>query len=255
MEGTTKETSQALMLLTQTLGKEPGRGCQPLDNEEFARLEKYLDEQGKPLSALVNRGWEQVIAGFPEAQRVQKLLERGFLLSMQANSCQTLSITPVCRHENAYPQRLCALGDAPPVIYCLGSTTQLNNGYTAIMAPRTRDEEVVTYVRKIGKAMGIAQKPLATGTGRTTENALMEEAFSVGIPVLGVMRSSLALAATDRRYRNALIEGKLTLVSAADPSGRQLDRDADALIQALSERTVVIDPGPPPRWRDVEPQQ
>ena len=70
----------------------------------------------------------------------------------------------------------------------------------------------------------------------------------------GVMRSSLKLAATDRRYRLAIMDGQLTLVSAADPAGRQPDRETDALMRALSKRTVVIDPGPPPAWRDAEPQ-
>ena len=63
----------------------------------------------------------------------------------------------------------------------------------------------------------------------------MEEAFSHNAQVLGVMRSSLKLAATDQRYRRGLMEGQLTLVSASDPVGRQPDRETDALVRALSK--------------------
>lgn len=254
MDGTTNDTStsHALTLLTQQLDNKPAPDCQPLNNREMNQLERHLGEQGKALADLVNAGWAEALSGHPESERVSKLLQRGWLLSMATTGWQTLGIVPICRNAGEYPQRLRDLrAEAPPVIYCIGDTAQLNAVYTAVMAPRTREQAVVDYARKMGKA----KAPLATGTGRSTESALMEETFSEGVHVLGVMRSSLKLAATDRRYRRAIMEGQLTLVSAADPSGRQPDRETDALLSALSKRTVVIDPGPPPAWRDAEPQE
>lgn len=258
MDGTTNDTntSHALMLLTQTLGYKPAPDCRPLNNSELYQLEHHLAGQGKALADLVSVGWPEVLSGHPESERVCQLLQRGWPLGMATTNWQTLGIIPICRHEDEYPQRLRELGSkAPPVIYCIGDVSALNAGYTAIMAPRTREQAVVDYARRMGKVMGKAKAPLATGTGRTTENALMEEAFSEGVPVLGIMRSSLKLAATDRRYRRPIMDGQLTLVSAADPDGRQPDRETDALLSALSKRTVVIDPGPPPAWRDAEPQE
>ena len=258
MEGTTNDTNtcHALMLLTQPLGYKPAPECQPLNSDELVQLEGHLAERRKALADLVNPGWAEVLSGYPESERVSNLLQRGWPLAMATTNWQTLGIIPICRHQDEYPQRLRDLGvKAPPVIYCIGDVAALNAGYTAIMAPRTREQAVVDYARRMGKVMGKAKAPLATGTGRTTENALMEEAFSESLPVLGVMRSSLKLAATDRRYRRPIMDGQLTLVSAADPDGRQPDRETDALLRALSKRTVVIDPGPPPAWRDAEPQE
>lgn len=256
MEGTTNDTSasHALMLLTQQLGNKPAPDC-PLNNSELDQLEHHLAERGKALADLVNAGWAEVLSGYPESERASNLLQRGWPLAMAKTNWQTLGIIPICRHQDEYPQRLRDLvAKAPPVIYCIGDVAALNAGYTAIMAPRTRDQAVIDYARQMGKVMGKAKALLATGTGRSTENALMKEALE-SVPVLGVMRSSLKLAATDRRYRRAIMEGQLTLVSAADPSGRQPDRETDALLSALSKRTVVIDPGPPPAWRDAEPQE
>lgn len=258
MDGTTNDTNtgHVLMLLTQQLGNKPAPDCEPLNSDEMVQLEHHLAGQGKVLSDLVSVGWAEVLSGHPESERVSQLLQRGWALGMATTNWQTLGIVPICRHEALYPEKLRDLGaKAPPVIYCIGDVSALNAGYTAIMAPRTRDQAVVDYARQMGKVMGKAKAPLATGTGRATENALMEEAFSESVPVLGVMRSSLQLAATDRRYRRRLMDGQLTLVSGTDPAGRQPDRETDALLSALSKRTVVIDPGPPPAWRDAVPQE
>ena len=255
MDGTTNDTSAShvLMLLTQQLGNKPAPDCLPLNRDEMVRLEHHLAERRKALADLVTPGWAEALSGYPESERASKLLQRGWLLAMATTNWQTLGIIPICRHEASYPERLRDLGvNAPPVIYCIGDVATLNAGYTAIMAPRTREQAVVDYARQMGIVMGKAKAPLATGTGRATENALMEEAFSEGVPVLGIMRSSLQLAATDRRYRRRLMDGQLTLVSGTDPAGRQPDRETDALLSALSKRTVVIDPGPPPAWRDAE---
>lgn len=209
MEETTNDTSasHALILLTQQLGNKTAPDCQPLNSDEMVHLERHLAEQGKALADLVN-GWGEALSGYPELERASKLLQRGWPLAMATTGWQTLGIIPICRHEDEYPQRLRYLGaEAPPVIYCIGDTAQLNAEYTAIMAPRTREQAVIDYARQMGKVMGKAEAPLATGTGRSTESALMEEAFSEGVHVLGIMRSSLKLAATDRRYRRPLMDG------------------------------------------------
>ena len=87
---------------------------------------------------------------------------------------------------------------------------------------------------------------LVSGIGKLSESALVEEAART----LAVTRGSLEKAALDRRYREPLMNGRLTLVSASDPALRQQDQSVDNLVRALAKRVFLIDSGPPPSWRE-----
>lgn len=133
---------------------------------------------------------------------------------------------------------------APPVIYCVRDPSSMQADTIGVLPPRTRDQQVIDYAARIGGAVNQAGAALVSGVGKLTESALVGAASTT----LGIVRGSLESAALDRRYRDSVMDGQLTLVSTTDPIARQSDEAVDHLVRAFAGRIFVIEPGPPPAW-------
>lgn len=246
----------AMLLLTQDLilGKRSD-GPRPLSIGELADLERRLGNRGLALDNLLdNSGIEHDpdIVG-DDDNRISALLGRGFGMAMCLEQWGTRGITACSRNQPEYPHQLLShLGQqAPPVVYCVGNQAALQKRGLAILPPRTRDTEVIDYASRMGSAMTQAGATLVSGIGKLSEAALVEASSQT----LAVTRGSLEKAALDRRYREPLMNNRLTLVSASDPALRQQDQSVDNLVRVLAKRVFVIDPGPPPAWREERPDR
>lgn len=241
----------AMLLLTQDLilvkqSDEP----RPLSIGELAELERRLGDQGLAVDNLLDSSGidrDPDIVGH-DADRISSLLDRSLKMAVCVDRWGNRGIAAYSRNQPEYPHRLVSrMGQqAPPVIYCVGDQAALQESALAILPPRTRDQEVIEYASHMGCAMTQAGATLVSGIGKLSESALVEEAART----LAVTRGSLEKAALDRRYREPLMNGRLTLVSASDPALRQQDQSVDNLVRALAKRVFLIDSGPPPSWRE-----
>lgn len=241
----------AIVLLSQELrlAQKP-EGPRPLSIGELANLDQRLASRQLSVADLLedtSLQQESAVVG-DDGDRVQALLERGFQMAMAIQRWDSRAITAVCRNQTEYPQAvLSRLGNqAPPVVYCVGDPSLMQAESIAILPPRTRDQDVIDYAARIGGAVTKAGASLVSGVGKLTESALVGAASTT----IGIVRGSLEAAALDRRYRQPVMDCQLTLVSATDPIARQSDESVDRLVRAFAGRVFVIEPGPPPGWRE-----
>ena len=240
----------ALIMLSQELrlAQKP-EGPNPLSIGELANLEQRLAARQVSIGDLLDNScllYDPDIVG-EEGDRIQALLGRGFQMAMAIQRWNSRCITALCRNQPEYPKAVLRLGNqAPPVIYCMGDQSPMQADTIGILPPRTRDQEVIDYAARIGDAVNQAGAALVSGVGKLTESALVGAASTT----IGIVRGSLESAAIDRRYRDSVMDNQLTLVSTTDPIARQSDEAVDLMVRAFAERVFVIEPGPPPAWRE-----
>ena len=241
----------AIVLLSQELrlAQKP-EGPRPLSIGELANLENRLAARQIPVGDLLENTGLQTdpdIVG-EHGERIRALLERGFQMAMAIQRWDSRAITAVCRNQTEYPQAvLSRLGNqSPPVLYYVGDPSPMQASSIAVLPPRTREQDVIDYAARIGSAVTKAGATLVSGVGKLTESALVGAASTT----IGIVRGSLESASLDRRYRQPIMDGQLTLVSSTDPIARQSDDAVDRLVHGIAGRVFVIEPGPPPAWRE-----
>lgn len=249
MTPTLSPNTQAILLLTAPLIA--GRGASSSDlltPGEYKRLARHLREIQRQPADLVSpdaadllRACKPVI----DEVRLQRLLQRGFLLSQVIERWQARAIWVVSRADVEYPRRLKARlrEDAPAVIYGCGDMALLELGGLAVVGSRNVDASLIDYTISVGRLAARAGRALVSGGAKGVDQAAMRGAIEAGGRVSGVLADSLEKTAMNREHRNLLLEGQLVLISPYDPSagfnvGNAMQRNK--LIYALAEASLVV---------------
>lgn len=253
--------TKAILLLTAPLivGRHaPGdRSVKPLSlKREYNRLAKRLREiervpadllgadAGSVLAECLGEGDSAVESLDPA--RIEALLGRGMQLSLAVEQWQARAIWVLSRADDGYPSRLKRrLGSgAPAVLYGCGDRSFLDCGGLAVVGPRAAGEDLLGYARDVGELAAEAGRAVVSGGARGVDRAAMSGALGAGGRASGVLASDLARAATHRDNRDALLEGRLILVSAYDPAARFLPGHAmerNHSVYGLAEAALVVD--------------
>lgn len=241
--------TQAILLLTAPLIA--GRGSESVDllsPSEYKRLARHLREiQHRPAdlvcadAADVLRACQPVIA----ESRLERLLQRGFLLSQVIERWQARAIWVISRADAEYPRRLKARlrEDAPAVIYGCGDIALLETGGIGVVGSRHVSEALIDYTMAIGRLAARSGSTVVSGGAKGIDQAAMRGALEAGGTVCGVLADSLERTTMDRDHRNLLLDRKLVLISPYDPSasfnvGHAMQRNK--LIYALSDAALVV---------------
>jgi DNA processing protein len=241
--------TQAILLLTAPLIA--GRGTTSpdlLSPGEYKRLARHLREMQRqpadllsPDAADLLRACQSII----EEGRLQRLLERGFLLSQVIERWQARAIWVVSRADADYPRRLKARlrEDSPAVLYGCGNISLLETRGFAVVGSRHVDNLLIDYTMNIGRLAAHAGKMLVSGGAKGIDQAAMRGALEAGGKVCGVLADNLERTAMNREHRNMLIDGQLVLISPYDPSagfnvGNAMQRNK--LIYALADASLVV---------------
>lgn len=138
MNQTLSRNSQIILMLTAPLAA--GRGdpsVELLSLAEYNRLARLLRDQGKQPSDLIGPAAPELIglaAPLVGAERLEALLNRGFLLSQAVEYWNARAIWVVSRADADYPARLKTnlKGHAPPVLYGCGEMALIDKGGGAV---------------------------------------------------------------------------------------------------------------------------
>ncbi len=242
--------TRAILLLTAPLliGRQGRSSVKPLAAGEYNRLARRLRELRRQPADLLGDGARTLLEECRldlDAERVDRLLDRGFLLSQALERWRTRALWVTSRADAEYPRRLKRRlrEQAPPVLYGCGSRADLDSGGLAVVGSRNVDDALIGYTEDVGRLAAGARRRLVSGGARGIDQAAMRGALDAGGTVACVLADGLERAATRRDYRDALMDGRVVLICPYDPAagflvGHAMQRNK--LIYALADAALVV---------------
>ena len=241
--------AQVILLLTAPLIIGQSRApTKPLTASEYHALACRLRELKRQPADLLEPGSRKEIPewGFElETHRLQLLLDRGFLLAQAIERWRTRAIWVLSRADPSYPtclkKRLREY--TPPILYGCGDASILNTGGLAVVGSRKLHDTLVEYSESIGRLTARAERTLVSGGAKGADQAAMRGALTAGGRSVGVLADNLEKAVMWRENRDALMDGRLTLICPYDPAARFQVGHAmqrNKLVYALADAALVI---------------
>ena len=246
------ENTKAILLLTAPLinGKKSKQDAElkPLTPGEYKRFARHLHTHKHEPADLLLSGTDEILETcqtIVDAERLQKLLARGFLLSQTIERWQSRAIWVVSRADAHYPRRLKSRlrENSPAILYGCGDISLLETGGLAVVGSRDVDETLVDYTMLVGQLTAQASRTLVSGGAKGIDQAAMRGALEAGGKACGVLANNLERTVMIRENRNLLLEGQLVLTSPYDPNagfnvGNAMQRNK--LIYALADTSLVV---------------
>ena len=252
------QNTKAILLLTAPLivgrGRPRDPGLRPLSlKREYSELANRLREVGREPADLVGVDGSAVLdesltADGPriDRYRIESLLGRGVQLSLAVERWQTRAIWVVSRADHDYPRRLKARlrEHAPPVLYGCGDRSLADRGGLAVVGPRDVAENLIDYAQEVGGLVARSGRVVISGAAKGVDRAAMAGALTAGGWAVGVLANDLARASTHRENRDALLDGRLVLVSPYDPAarffaGHAMERNHS--VYSLADASLVVE--------------
>jgi predicted Rossmann fold nucleotide-binding protein DprA/Smf involved in DNA uptake len=243
------DNTQAILLLTAPLivGKDQA-AVKTLSPGEYKQLARHLRTlQREPADFLSPDAGELVRAcgDILAVDRLQPLLERGFLLTQAIEHWQARAIWVISRADPTYPPLLKSRlrDDAPAILYGCGDLGLATGGGLAVVGSRHVDDGLLDETRAIGQLAAGAGIAVISGGAKGIDQAAMDGALQAGGRVVGILANQLERAAMHPDAREALRQGRLLLTSPYDPSagfhvGNAMQRNK--LIYALADAALVM---------------
>jgi len=244
--------TQAILLLCGVWGHARPGDPKPLSLGEYNDLAQWLHVSDMhPSDLLLEEGIKRLqdAETVPvEADRMLALLRRGASMALAVESWTNQGMWVLSRVDARYPQRLKDRLKrlAPPILYGSGRTELLSKAGLAIIGSRDIDHNASRYTRMLAElcaAQGIA---VISGGARGVDGEAMAAALSKGGTVVGILAKGLAQEASSRKFRNAIMEGSMVLVSPYYPNaaftvGNAMGRNK--YIYSLSDWALVVSSG------------
>lgn len=241
--------TQAILLLCASFGQNRQTEPQPLTLGEYNSLAGWLRENQKRPADLLHPTCLNLLQSIPvnklDFYRISALLQRGVMLSLAVEKWTNQGLWILGRSDSQYPKRLKQILQhlAPAILYGIGNIKLLSQGGLAIVGSRDVDAEGLDRTQRVAQACAEQEMQVVSGGARGVDTAAMLSALEAGGTAVGILADSLAKAAVAGKYRAAIKEDRLTLVSACDPNasfnvGNAMGRNK--YIYALADRALVI---------------
>ncbi len=243
--------TQAVLLLTSPLlqGSGKGSGKDPvLSAAEYAQLAARLQQERYQPADLINGSRETLLSSLAAsfaAERLNRLLSRGFQLSQAVEHWANRSISVIGRADATYPRRFKRRlkRTAPPLLYACGNLDLLNGPALAVVGARSTPEVLLRQAEAVGALAASAEVVIASGAAKGVDETAMLGCLGAGGCAIGVVADSLEKVSAKPIWRQALLEGRLLLLSSDAPSARfQVWRamGRNKLIYALADAALVV---------------
>jgi DNA processing protein len=189
--------TQSILLLTAPLIA--GRGAPSVNllaPSEYKRLARHLRQIQRQPADLISSDASDLLRACQnvvDESRLQRLLERGFLLSQVVERWQARAIWVISRADADYPRRLKAKlrEDAPAILYGCGEVRLLESGGLAVVGSRHADDPLIEYTMAVGRLAARSGKTIVSGGAKGIDQAAMRGALEDGGRVSGVLADSL----------------------------------------------------------------
>lgn len=247
-ESMSADTQVALLLCGRF--KTGAGGAKPLAPGEYNAVARWL--HGRNLRPgdlldkdLVNSLGGEVARGVP-GERVRALLRRGTSLALAMEGWNQLGIQVIGRADPGYPAKWVERlrQRRPRLVYAVGDPALLNDArlLVAIIGSRKPSEASAEFATRLGKSCAQSGAAVVSGGAAGVDEIAMRACLDAGGVAIGVLASKLERAATSRKWRDALRDGRLLLLSEVSPTapfvvGNAMSRNK--LVYCLSDVAVV----------------
>lgn len=194
----------------------------PLKTAEYNRLVEWLVQQHMRPADLLHEGWLDRARQnlFPlDMEQVSTLLRRGAALAFAVERWTSKGLWVLSRSDKEYPQLLKNRFSrwTPPILYGAGPLQLAERGGLAIVGSRAADEAALAFTREVAIACARQGIPVISGGARGVDSEAMAATLDAGGTAIGMLADSLSKHVVSGRYRRALLDGQLALLSAVAP--------------------------------------
>jgi len=241
--------AQAIFLLCGRLGSHDDNSAKPLTRNQYNEVANWLHSNNmRPGDLLDDEGREQLSVfgedGKLTENRLCTLLDRGTAMAMAVEEWTNKGGWILTRSDKNYPtrfrKRLRHL--APPILYGVGDPKLLEYGGVGMVGSRDSDDASLAFIRDLARRCAEEGVSVVSGGARGVDQASMDATLEAGGIVIGALANGLAKTSRKKKYRKAITDNRLTLVSAYHPDSRfqvwkAMERNKH--IYALGDGTVV----------------
>jgi DNA processing protein len=244
------DSQVVLLLCTQLALPRRATELKPLSRSEWNDVARAIDASsfkrpGGLLGAAATSLAQELDLAPALAERISALLARGGQLAIELERLSTLGIWSLTRIDPRYPSRLKERlkGHAPPALFGAGPQDTLNHPGIAIVGSRDVDAAGSAFATELGRLCARSGVSVFSGGARGVDRLAVDGALEEGGQALAVLADSLQDSLRRKELRNAVLSGRLTLMSASSPSARFTVAGAmgrNKVIYALSAAAVVV---------------
>lgn len=239
------DDTKAIILLCGVFGKD--RSEKPLSLTEYSSLVRWLIEVKMRPGDLLQKDniMDASMGSGIDKQRLESLLGRGVQLGFAVEEWQRSGIWIISRSDADYPARYKKhLKDkAPPLLFGVGNRSLLKGGGLGIVGSRNVDQEGEAFTRQAAELCAYNRMPVVSGGARGVDQISMNAALEAGGVTIGILAENLLKKSVERKYRHAIADGRLLLLSPYHPKARFTVGTAmgrNKLIYAMADYGLVV---------------
>ncbi|MDD3502184.1 MAG: DNA-processing protein DprA [Candidatus Cloacimonetes bacterium] len=180
-----------------------------------------------------------------EWERLDFLLNQGAKLAIELEKLNSLGIRVSTRSESNYPKSLRQKLKAysPPVIYYSGDIELANRDLVSIVGSRDVDDHGFHFARQLSQKIARQGFGVVSGGAKGVDSIAEFHCIDNGGYAVSFVSDTLNKKIKNKDIRNAILQDKLLLISAANPYERFYAYSAmerNKYIYALSKIAVVV---------------
>ena len=195
---------------------------------------------------------QEVIDGYEDKkvtqERILLLLDRGNAMAIAMQKWQNAGIWVLTRADKEYPQKLKQVlkHKSPPILYGAGEKKILRTKGVAIVGSRNVSLEDEQFTFALGEKLAYSGYSVVSGGAKGVDEASMMGSINAGGTTIGVVADSLMQKVVSRKYRDAIMNGNLVLISPYYPEARFNVGNAmgrNKYIYTLAYASIVVHSG------------
>src|SRR5690606_31783033 len=145
-----------------------------------------------------------------------------------------------------YPARFRSLlkGGGAPILFYAGDLRLLDAPTLGVVGSRDATAAGTHFAAQVGERAAAENVVIASGDARGIDRAAMDAALDTGGRVIGILADSLAKSVLSRRYRQAIGDHRLLLISHVEPEARFRAYQAmerNRYIYTASDAVIIAD--------------
>lgn len=240
--------SQAIILLTAYFNK----GDNPLTIVEYSNFASWLMHNNLTPADLLDIDAKEKLSKWSDSKvtkdRLIALLARGNAMAISLQKWQNAGIWIITRADEDYPKKLKKHLEqkAPPILYGAGNKKIFNTRGVAVVGSRNATAEDLKFAFTLGEKLALNGYSVVSGAARGIDEESMLGSISADGTTIGVVADDLMQKVLSKKYREAIMNNNLLLVSPYYPEARFNAGSAmgrNKLIYTLADSSVVVSSG------------